>query len=245
MALLWCDQHIQGDEFDHRGAATLGYRFLGDTGWDEIVAYDHSGRIFRRNLHQELGYSATRIRLRWGGARIPDRYRWAEWKGSIAVTNAQIRSFAAHGFEHQEESCWREGATALGFRSDTYGDADVIEMDISDLAHCRIKITGTIDSYVKVGDPLAGNPFEHCPSFDWEIAGKDLLQAGELRRDLGGTELFVALERMTDKPLPRDVEGTLTLDAKNGPHGHRAVYVAGRQADDAKAWSSPLFVTFR
>lgn len=245
VALLWSGKHIQGDEFDQKGAAEIDYRFLGDAGWEEIAVYDHTGCILARNLHKELGYSPTRVRLRWGGARIKDRYRWAEWKGRLAVRNGLIQSFKGHGFEHKEETCWRESTTTLGFRSDTYGDADSIEMEITDLARCRFHLAGTIDSYVKVGDPLAGNPFEHCPSFAWEVEGSELLAKGALRLELGGAELFVALERMTDQPLPRDIEGSLKIEPRNGPHGHRAVYVAGRQVDDAKAWSSPLFITFR
>ena len=77
VALTRCADFIQGDEFVAKGPARIEYRFLGNTGWDELVAYDHSGPIWRRNLQGEAGYSATRIRVRWGGARVPDRYRWA------------------------------------------------------------------------------------------------------------------------------------------------------------------------
>ena len=66
VALVRCDTHLQGDEFTHRGPAQLSYRFLGDAGWDEIAAFDHSGCIWRRNLQEEAGYSARRIRFRWG-----------------------------------------------------------------------------------------------------------------------------------------------------------------------------------
>jgi hypothetical protein len=41
------------------------------------------------------------------------------------------------------------------------------------------------------------------------------------------------------------VSGTLELTPENGPHGFRPVYFLGRQIDDAKAYTSPLFVTFR
>ena len=66
--VLRCGKHLMGDEFEHHGAATLEYRFLGDAGWDEIVAYDHTGEIWRRELQKELGYSQRKIRFRWGGA---------------------------------------------------------------------------------------------------------------------------------------------------------------------------------
>jgi hypothetical protein len=213
-------------------------------GWDEIAAYDHTGCFWRRDLQKEAGYSERRVRVRWGGARIPDRYRWAEWRGTIRVTNGTIHAFAGGGFEHPEESVWRAGATDIGFRTDTYGDADGTVIDIGNLAACRIRLSGRIDGYAKVGNPLEGNPFVHCPAFDWEVTGADLLKAGSLRLELGGTELFLAIERVSDQPLPRDVSGSLQIEPRNGPHGFRPVYFYGRQSDDAKVWTSAMFVAF-
>ena len=245
VGLTRCGKFIQGDEFEHKGGAEIQYRFLGDAGWDEIAAFDHTGLIWRRNLQEEHGYSERRIRLRWGGARIRDRYRWADWKGMITITNGIINNFVGRGFEHDEETCWRAGPTRIGFQSDTYGDADTVEIDVSNLLHCTIKIEGTIDGYVKVGDPLKGNPFVHCPSFSWEVTGEELLSSGGLRKELGGTELFLALERMSDQPMPREVEGALEIDPGNGPHGFRPVFLVGRQVDDAKVWTSAMFITFK
>jgi hypothetical protein len=246
VGLARCGDYIQGDEFAHKGPAKISYRFLGDAGWDEIAAYDHSGVIWHRNLQREAGYSGRRIRVRWGGARIRDRYRCAVWNGRITISNAVINGFIGHGFEHKEESCWRKGATEIGFRTETYGDSDCIEIDISNLADCRICVSGTIDGYVKVGSPLDGNPWEHCPKFEWEVSGAELLASnGRLRKELGGTEVFLAIERLSDAPMPREVVGTLEVAPENGPHGFRPVYFYGRQIDDAKVWTSAMFITFR
>jgi hypothetical protein len=182
--------------------------------------------------------------VRWGGARIPDRYRWAEWRGTISIVNGTIHGFQGGGFEHPEESVWRSGPTDIGFRTDTYGDADCAVIDVGNLAACRIRVAGRIDGYSKTGSPLDGNPFVHCPTFDWEASGADLLRDGALRRELGGTELFLAIERVTDAALPREVRGSLEIEPHNGPHGFRPVYLYGRQADDAKVWTSAMFITF-
>lgn len=251
VALARCGDAIQGDEITVKGATELDYRFLGNEGWEEIAAYDHAGCLWRRNLHQELGFSERRIRLRWGGARIRDRYRWAAWKGSITISNGVINQFGGVGFEHSEESCWREGAAnqalqRIGFKSDTYGDSDGIEIDLSNLKDCRIVVEGTIDGYVKVGDPLKRNPFVHCPEFRWEITGEELIACGgELRRELGGQDMFLALERMSDEALPRDIAGAVDVAPENGPHGFRPVYLAGRQRDGSMAWTSAVFITFK
>jgi hypothetical protein len=253
--LTRCGEHVLGDEFEHKGSAEISYRFLGDAGWDEIAAFDHTGCIWRRNLQEEYGFSERRVRIRWGGARIRDRYRWANWNGSITVINGVINSFKGQGFEHTEENCWRVGSSTpqfhstgpntIGFHSDTYGDADAIEIDVSNLANCRIRIQGTIDGYVKVGNPLERNPFVHCPEFEWEVTGEELVNSnGVLRKELGGTELFLAVERLSDQAMPRDVSGTVDIDPHNGPHGFRPVYLLGRQVDDGKVWTSAMFITF-
>ena len=62
-----CHDAIQGDELNCTGEATMHYRFLGDAGWDEIIAVDHTGPIWHRNLQADAGFSKRRIRIRWGG----------------------------------------------------------------------------------------------------------------------------------------------------------------------------------
>ena len=243
-AYATCGNHFMGEEFDHDGPAEVHYRFLGDLGWDRITAFDHTGPIWTRDLQQEAGYSDRRIRVRFGGARIRDRYRWADWRGRIEVSNGVVNKFGAFGFEHREETVWRAAPTTIGFRSDTYGDTDTVEMDVSNLANCRIKVSGEIHGYVKIGDPTKGNPFVHCPTFELEVTGEELLRDGGVRKELGGCELFVAVERLAETEMPRDVSGSFTVDAQNGPHGHRPVYIQGTQIDDAKAWTSAMYFNF-
>lgn len=244
VGLARCGQYIQGDEFTHKGPTQIAYRFLGDCGWDELVAYDHTGPIWQRDIQKELGYSSRRIRLRWGGARVKDRYRSADWKGLVTIKNGVINGFTPRGFEHIEETCWRESATGIGFKSDTYGDADAIEMDISNLQNATIHISCSIDGYVKLGDPLKSNPFVHCPTVNWDISGQELLENGRVRKDLPGIDMFVSLERMSETPAPRDISGEISISPENGPHGFRPVYLFARQVDDAKVWTSAMFITF-
>jgi len=244
VGLLSSDNHTQGDEFTSHGPARLNYRLLGSAGWDHIMAYDHDGIFWERNLQRESGYSARRIRFRWGGARIKDRYRAAKWSGVFNIANAVIHSVKTYGFEHPEEAAWRKGATEIHFNSETYGDADIIEIDASGLPNARISIEGTIGDYQKIVDLRSHSAFVHRPTFKWDVAGAELFHKGELRLDLGGEGLFIALERLTDAPLPLEVAGEFDVEARNGPHGHRPVYISGRQIDDEKVWTSPVFITF-
>ena len=87
---------------------------------------------------------------------------------------------------------------------------------------------------VKVGDPTKGNPFVHCPTFEWDLTGAELLAASHLEKPLPGVEMFLAVERMSEAPALRDVSGTIDVAPANGPHGFRPVYFLARQIDDAK-----------
>ncbi|MCP1540549.1 hypothetical protein J2W80_000360 [Methylorubrum extorquens] len=184
------------------------------------------------------------MRLRFGGARIRDRYRWAAWEGRIRILNGTIRRIVPQGFEHAEETAWRSGPTEIAFRSETYGDSDAIEIDIGGLEECRILVEGTIGGFVKVGDPRRPAPFVHAPDFRFECTGRELIAAGALQRELGGAGLFLALERLTEAPLPRDVAGHIHVEPENAPFGFRPVYFSGRQRDGSRVWSSAQFITF-
>ncbi|QAY96366.1 hypothetical protein CWB41_12025 [Methylovirgula ligni] len=242
--LVHSGAYIQGDAFMSDGPATISYRFLGDEGFEEIAAFDHTGVLWRRNLHQELGFSQNRLRLRWGGARIKDRYRWAVWNGTLRLDGAALGRFSASGFEHNEETAWRIGADAIGFHSETYGDADAIELEIDDLANARFVVEGTIGAFAKSANAPPHKPRDYAPDFRWEVSGAELIAQGELRRELGGVGLFLAFERVTEAELPRDLSGSFTLAPQNAPFGFRPVYLYGRQRDDSKVWSSAQFITF-
>jgi hypothetical protein len=244
VGLLWSGSQIQGDEFTASEPVEVHYRFLGTTGWDEIVAYTDAGVLWQRNLQAEAGYSPNKIRLRWGGARIRDRYRWAEWRGVLEYTNTLVQSYQVYGLEHPEEYVRRASPLTLEFRSETYGDADAIELELSDLAHARFRLHLQIGSYTKVGSPLQPNPYIHCPEFTWEFTGQQLLEHDDLRQDLGGAELFLAVERISQQEMGRDISGQFIVNPRFSPHGFVPVYLAGRQVDDSKVWTSPLFIEF-
>jgi hypothetical protein len=246
VALLSAGTHRQGDAFAHTGPLAVSYQLFG-TAWERVELRDDQGSVlFSRDIDAESGYSTRRVRIRWGGARIKDRYRWAEWRTVVEVTGARVLSWKARGLEHPEESVVEKAPGLFVIRTDTYGDADHLELELSDLASARLKLRFEIDAYNKTGDALARNPDPVTPGAAHEFIGADLMaeKSGALRWELGGAELFFAAERLSEVPLPAELNGIVTVPPCNGPHGHRAVYLFARERDDAKVWTSPLFVTF-
>ncbi|WP_426115240.1 hypothetical protein [Pseudomonas sp. DSP3-2-2] len=243
-ASLSSGAHLMGEVFTASDNASLDYRLLGESGWEQIDLFDGEQLIWSRNLHEELGLSSQRIRLRLGGARIKDRYRGAYWTGEIRVTGAVIKHFDACGLDHPEQTVWRQDSTSLAFRTDTNGDTDSIEIELSQLAGARLEVRSRIDNYVKVGDPASPEAFVHAPDVELVLSGDELLNKGQHVVELPGAELKLSLERMTAQALPREVQGRLAIkDLQLQAGREHPLFICARQRDQSRVWTSALFLT--
>ena len=93
VALLRSGDHWMGDEiYTAADELVAGYDLYGTAGWEELEVWDTAGRLWRRDFHAETGLSDTLVRIRWGGARHKDRYRWATWSGRLTVTGSAVDS---------------------------------------------------------------------------------------------------------------------------------------------------------
>ncbi|AYG69376.1 MULTISPECIES: hypothetical protein [unclassified Rhizobium] len=245
-AVLSQGKHFMGEEFDAEPETPLFYRLLGQAGWEEVELYDGDRMVWRRDLHAEAGFSERGVRIRFGGARIKDRYRAAYWSGAVAVTGAALLDARGVGFDHPEQSVWRTGLGTLGFRTATHGDVDGIELTLSELNDAHISIAADLHGYSKIGDPLQPPPHVHAPKASLEVSGKDLLAKGSVTLDLPGVELRLVVERVTDQPLPRDLAGEISLhELELAPAREHPLFITARQRDQSRIWTSPLFLKLR
>lgn len=244
VALLASGRYRQGDEFAATGALEVNYRLFGDAGWERVELRDDQGDLLLvRDLDQELGYAPGRFRVRWGGARIRDRYRWAEWHGMIRISGTNVQRWQAGGLEHSEETILHEAPDAFRIRTDTYGDSDYIEFEVTDLARAEVHLHFEVGAYNKISPGLEQSRDLYVPILKQTVRGGELLkQQASPRWELGGAELFVSVERLTGEALPRRLEGQCTIQLTPGPHSHRAITLFARERNDAKVWTSPLFV---
>jgi hypothetical protein len=90
---------------------------------------------------------------------------------------------------------------------------------------------------------LDAPPHVHAPQFNLKVSGAELL-AGSRVLALRGIELEVAVERVTEAALPRDVGGEIDLAALDlAPHVEHPLFLTARQRDQSRVWTSPIFLT--
>jgi hypothetical protein len=243
-AALRLGTHWMGEVCQVGAHTPLRYQLLGDQGWESVRLFRGDECVWTRDLHEESGLSGTRVRIRLGGARIKDRYRGAYWDGRIEITGTTVNAVESHGFDHPEQTCWREGPTSLGFKTVTHGDTDSIELTLGALASAQIKVKARIDSYVKVGSPLKRQPFVHAPEVELSVSGAHLLALGRVEEVLPGTELTLSIERITDRPLPRELTGEIDMRTLGLQEGREhPLFITARQRDQSRVWTSAVFVT--
>jgi len=227
VALLRSGDAWMGDEIDTEAAElSVNYALYGTTGWEEVAVYDSAGQVWQRNLHVESGLSDQLVRIRWGGARHRDRYRWATWSGRLRVTGAEVSNVTPWAATHPEQHFDVEHDT-VRWRTTTYGSDIGVIVRLADLAAARFHLQVAVH--------------EDGLSADREFSGSELIDDGVLETTMGGLNLRVRAERVAEfSALPTTVTDDLVLDL---PHGASAAYVRATQSDGHQVWTSPLFVT--
>ncbi len=226
VALLRSGKHWMGDEIDCTAdELTAQYALYGTAGWEDLQVWDASGLLYRRDLHGETGLSDTLVRIRWGGARHKDRYRWATWTGGLRVDGSAVDAVMPWAATHPEQMIARDG-DGVSWRTQTFGSDMGVIVRLADLAGARLRIDTSVEE-----DGLRA---------ELAVTGAELLDTGAREVAVGGLNLTLRVERIADPTaLPITVNGTLAIDL---PPVDSAVYMRARQVDGHQVWTSPLFL---
>jgi hypothetical protein len=250
------DGKVQGDDVEVEAGETvsLKYGFYGSAGFSSVEAWDGSGKIYHRDLQEEATQAAVsptqrKIRIKWGGARLYDRYREAIWHGSVLTRGAEITSIKPFGgiIDNPEEKIAQVSSSQVTFTTHTSGDFDGVDLFFADgTIPDSISVTGQLGGYVKVGNALTGNPHKPQPTFSL-VTSKDELEKNKTKdvEIAGGAELVVSAELLADVALPRKVEGEFTISNSSKVAGsEQAVYFVGREYSGGKVITSPVFLRY-
>jgi hypothetical protein len=241
VALLRAGDAWMGDEMEVNGEPIVAsYAIYGDAPWEELTVFDTEGVLLRRRLADEVGVGTSEsaasgdgagpataptgdlVRVSWGGARHRDRYRWATWTGSVDIGGAELLGAEPWAFLHPEQELSVDGSR-LRWSARTFG--------------------GDVGAFLRLGPGDAELAIQARVAEDDRVerftVRRGELDAGPVRRDLGGAGLHVTVERVAaPADLPLTLAGELTIDP---PPGDSAVYLHARQADGHEVWTSPLF----
>src|ERR1700733_3957120 len=227
VALLRSGDHWMGDEiYTAADELVAGYNLYGTAGWEELEVWDTAGRLWQRDFHTETGLSDSLVRIRWGGARHKDRYRWATWSGRLAVTGSAVDSVTPWAAAHPEQE-FNVAGNEITWCTTTYGNDIGVVVSLADLASSRLQIGTSI-----VEDGMDARV---------SITGSELIEAGRRKTPVGGLNLTLTVERIADlAALPVTADGQLTVHL---PPADSSLYLRARQADGHQVWTSPLFVS--
>jgi hypothetical protein len=248
---------LQGEETIVKANESIlfNYSFYGKAGFSSIEAWDASGRIFHRDLQLEASETTQdvahkKLRIKWGGARLYDRYREAAWQGAILVSGAKIARIHPFGglLDNPEDYVTLGSDTQVIFNTRTSGDFDGVDIFFASGSDTpsSISITGHLGGYVKVGDSLRGNPHKPQPQFNFIVSGQEAANTGGCQAKIqDGAELFISAETLLDVALPHKVCGDFSIPAGTHDSGEfQAVYFVGREYSGGKVITSPIFIQY-
>lgn len=226
VALLRSADDWMGDEIlTAADELAIDYAVYGSAGWEDLALYDAHGPLWRRDIHTETGLSDELVRIRWGGARHRDRYRWATWTGRLEVSGTELESVTPWAAAHPEQVVETDGQT-VSWRTATYGSDIGLIIRVGDLARAQLDVETTV-----LED-------DHRTTFT--VTGAQLLAQSSLEQSVGGLNLRIRAERIAAlSALPTTVTGALTVGL---PDQQSAVYLRARQCDGHQVWTSPLFI---
>ncbi|OBJ47363.1 hypothetical protein [Mycobacterium sp. 1423905.2] len=227
VALLRSGDDWMGDEIlTAAGRLDLDYAVYGSTGWDELAIYDTHGPLWRRDIHAETGLSPSLVRIRWGGARHRDRYRWATWSGELKITGTSIDSVVPWATNHPEQVI-DAADQVITWHTATYGSDVGVIVRLGDLARAQLHINATVA--------------EDDTPVHLTVSGAQLIAQSYSEQSAGGLNLRLRAERIAEpNALSSIVTGTLPIDL---PPEHSAIYLRAAQADGHQVWTSPLFIS--
>ena len=163
------------------------------------------------------------------------------WNGTLEVRGASIVDFRGSDFFNAETNRLERDAddpNVLRFRTRTRGDFSSIQLVLEGVSR-RTEVIVATDEAMERGSPTRFRPAQRTPASELRFPIREL-DDGRLRRSvpIDGYDDAVALRR-----VPRDGQSDVRFRVTDiGLLQGDYYYVRVRQANDAMAWSSPIWI---
>ncbi|MEM9620205.1 MAG: DUF3604 domain-containing protein [Pseudomonadota bacterium] len=166
---------------------------------------------------------------------------WRAWQGILDVTNADLLSIQAYdaSFPLQQVEPAPDNPNRVNFATKTRGDTSSYLLRLDNIQRTAKLQFDIVEDLETGGAPPIYRPPQRVPALSFEMALKDL-QDGQLsqRQSVGAYNDRVMLRKIRDDGA-RDIQFEFTdTGSRQGDY----YFVRVVQANDAMAWSSPVWV---
>lgn len=235
-----------GERTTYADVRKLTGRVIGTAPIDSIVVFKNDAEIWRQEpLADATSAASGTLQVAFASDATPKHWGdaprgWRHWRGRLRLDGGRIVSARGVDFANPNaQSIVRDGDSYL-FATISRGDVSPIELrvvDLTDDANIVLEIedaleTGSAPPFYRTHQVTPGGTFR------LPLAA---MQGGAVAVDVPAPDYTdaIVLRRLIDDG-PRDVAFTVTdtQDPRQGDY----YYVRVRQANDAAAWSSPVWV---
>lgn len=220
---LWveADGHPLGSEHRAAGAPVIRAWALGTAPLEGVELYRDLKLIYQAPDPALAPRDPRRLLVKWSGAKLKGtgRLNKTVWDGEVRLSSGRIVAAEPYGFDGHLDAILTRDERRVSWRSVTAGDADGLVLTVDAPAEAELS-------------------FRSEPA-NFSLALKELA-AGPRVVPAGMVECQVSVERLPFGERPRFLSFEYTDDGVRP--GVNAYWVRVRQADDERAWSSPIYV---
>ena len=220
---LWveADGHPLGSEYRAAGAPVIRAWALGTAPLEGVELYRDLKLIYQAPDPALAPRDPRRLLVKWSGAKLKGtgRLNKTVWDGEVRLSSGRIVAAEPYGFDGHLDAILTRDERRVSWRSVTAGDADGLVLTVDAPAEAELSFRSEPANFSLALKELAAEP--------------RVVPAGMV-------ECQVSVERLPFGERPRFLSFEYTDDGVRP--GVNAYWVRVRQADDERAWSSPIYV---